>query len=391
MRAAVNVFGVKAASKPVLPPMKSLFLLPGLLLLVAPIQAQVLIESLPEPGIQPQVVVTAAGVVHLVYLKGDAKACDIRHATRRVGSSAWAAPITINSVPRSATAMGTIRGAQIAMGKDDSVQVIWNGSTNAKPGKMPQAPLLHARLLPGTKEFSPQQNLLGDTTALDGGASIAANDKGHVSIVWHAAPAGEMGEGARLVWARYSADDGRTFSAPTPLNSAQPGVCACCSLRAHLAADDTLSVLYRAATAPNARGMTLITQKAGRTTLTKLDDWRIAACPMSSASFLPTAQTVRAAWENDGQIITRLMGDPAASALKIGPKNAKHPALAQNTKGQTLITSVIGSGWSKAGSLHWEVLDAQGRATGSGEGEKLPVWSFAAAYANPDGSFVILH
>lgn len=370
--------------------MKSILLLPSLLLFAAPLHAQVQVESIPESGTQPQVIVTAAGMVHLVYLKGDPKACDIRHTSRRVEGGVWAAPVTVNSERRSAIATGTIRGAQIALGKDGSVQVIWNGSTNAKPGKMPQAPLLHARLLPGAKEFSPQQNLLGDTTALDGGASIAANDKGHVAIVWHAAPAGEMGEGTRLVWARYSADDGHTFSAPTPLNSAQPGVCACCSLRAHLAADDTLNVLYRAATTPNARGMTLITQKAGRTTLTKLDDWRIAACPMSSASFLPTAQTVRAAWENDGQIVTGLMNAPAQTAQKIGIKNAKHPALAQNAKGQTLVTSIIGSGWSKAGSLHWVILDSQGLETESGGGEKLPVWSYAAAYARPDGTFVIL-
>lgn len=370
--------------------MKSILLLPSLLLLAVSLHAQVQVESLPESGIQPQVAVTTAGVVHLVYLKGDPKGCDIRHSTRRAESGGWSAPVTVNSELRSGIATGTIRGAQMALGKDGSVQVIWNGSADTKPGKMPQSKLLYARLQPGAKEFSPQQNLLGDTTALDGGASIAANDKGHVSIVWHAAPAGEMGEGSRFVWVRYSVDDGRTFSAPTPMNPAQPGVCACCSLRAYLAADDTLSVLYRAATTPNARGMTLITQKAGRSTLTKLDDWRIAACPMSSASLLRTAETVRATWENDGQIVTSLMGAAASTPQKIGPKSAKHPALAQNTKGQTLITSVIGSGWSKAGSLHWDLLDAQGHITDSGEGEKLPVWSYAAAYARPDGSFAIL-
>jgi hypothetical protein len=124
--------------------------------------------------------------------------------------------------------------------------------------------------------------------------------------------------------------------------------------------------------------------------LTKLDDWRVAMCPMSSASLMSAAQTLRAAWENDGQIVTGLMGEPAASAQKVGPKNAKHPALAQNAKGQTLIASVIGSGWNKAGSLHWDLLDAQGRVTDSGDGDKLPVWSYAVAYARPDGSFVIL-
>ena len=207
------------------------------LLLAASIHAQVQVEPLPESGVQPQIVVTAAGVVHLVYLKGDPKACDIRHTSRRVEGGEWATPVTVNSKQRSAIAAGTIRGAQIALGKDGSVQVIWNGSADAKPGKMPQAPLLHARLLPGAKEFTPQQNLMGDTTALDGGASIAANEKGHVAIVWHAAPAGETGESARLVWVRYSADDGSTFSPPASLSATQPGVCACCSLRAHLGSD----------------------------------------------------------------------------------------------------------------------------------------------------------
>ncbi len=363
-------------------------LLPLLLPLAA--HAQVRIESLPEQGIQPQVAVTAAGMIHLVYLWGDPKACDVRHTTRKVDSGEWSPPITVNSEPLSAIAVGTIRGAQIALGKGGSVQVIWNGSTGGKKELMMRAPLLHARLQPGDKAFSPQQNLMGDTTALDGGASIAANDLGHVNVVWHAAPAGTAGEAARLVYARYSADDGLTFSAPRPLNAEQPGVCACCSLRAHLAADDTLTVIYRGAPAPTVRGMILLTKKADRTKLTKLDEWRVAMCPMSSASLLPATQSLRAAWENDGQIITGLMGNPAGSAQKVGPMNAKHPTLAQNTKGQTLITSVIGSGWNKAGTLHWDMLDARGTVTDSGGGEKLPVWSYPVAYAQADGSFVIL-
>ncbi|MBE7496143.1 MAG: hypothetical protein HS117_14465 [Verrucomicrobiaceae bacterium] len=275
--------------------------------------------------------------------------------------------------------------------KNGSVQVIWNGNTGGKKELMMRAPLLHARLQPGAKAFSAQQDLMGDTTALDGGASIAANDQGHVSVVWHAAPAGTQGEASRLVFARSSTDDGRTFSIPQPLNQQTPGVCACCSLRAHLAADDTLSVLYRGAPEPMSRGMVLLIHRAGRSTLTPLDDWRVAMCPMSSASLLPASPSLRAAWENDGRIILAQLGASATSGQKIGPKNAKHPALALNTRQQLLIASVIGSGWNKAGTLHWDLLDQAGRVSSSGDGGKLPLWSFPAAYACPDGSFVILH
>lgn len=360
------------------------------LLLTAPMHAQVQVEALPESGIQPQAVTTGSGLVHVVYLKGDPKGCDIRHATQKAAGGRWSAPVTVNSVPRSAIAAGTIRGAQIALGKDDSLQVIWNGSTNAKGAKPGQAPLLHARLLSGAREFTPQQDLLGETTVLDGGASIAANEKGHVAIVWHASPSGVSEERSRLVWVRYSADDGVTFSSPASLNASQPGVCACCSLRAHLASDDTLSVLYRAATSPKERGMHLITSKSGRATLKKLDDWNVAMCPMSSASLVPEARGLRAAWENQGRIVTTLLNVTTSNSENTGADDAKHPVLAHNVRGQTLIASVIGSGWAKAGRLHWELLDAQGKTVDSGDGEKLPVWSYAAAYALPDGSFVIL-
>lgn len=359
------------------------------LLLASSLSAQVQVEALPEAGIQPQVAMTAEGMVHLVYLKGDSKACDIRHTQRRAGDGQWSAPVTVNSTPLSAIATGTIRGAQIALGKEGSVQVIWNGSAGAKPDGTAQAPLLHSRLLPGAKAFNQQQNLLGDTTALDGAASIAANDHGRVAVVWHAAPAGKDDESSRLVWVRYSDDNGSTFSLPEALNSKHPGVCACCSLRTHLAADGTLHVLYRAAPTPTERGMWLITGKAGQSTLRKLDDWRVAMCPMSSASLMTSGLALRGAWENDGQIVTGLMGETSAP-LKVGPKNAKHPALAGNAKGQTLVASVIGSGWSKAGTLHWDILDAQGSIIQSGEEGKLAVWSYSSPYARPDGSFVIL-
>lgn len=362
------------------------------LLLPLAIHAQVFVEPLPKPGVQPQTVVSADGVVHLVYLLGDPMACDVRHTTRRAEGGGWTAPVTVNSEPHSAIATGAIRGAQIALGRDDSVQVIWNGNSGGKKDLMMRAPLLHARLQPGAKAFSTQQNLMGNTTALDGGAAIAADGRGRVCVVWHAAPAGAAGEAARLVYARHSADDGRTFSDPQPLNEEKPGICACCSLRAHLAADGTLTVLYRGAPAPASRGMILLTRKAGRSMLTPLDDWRVPMCPMSSASLLPAGPSLRAAWENDGQILTGLLDAPSTAAQKVGPKNARHPALAQNAKGQTLIASVIGSGWAKAGTLHRDLLDDQGRVTDSGDGvQKLPVWSFAAAYACPDGSFVILH
>ncbi len=352
--------------------------------------AEVRIESLPEPGLQPQVAVSSSGVVHLVYLLGEPGACDVRYTNRPSKGGAWIAPVTVNSEPGTAIATGTIRGAQLALGKGDSVQVVWNGSTGGKKERMMRAPLFHARLAPGANTFSPQQNLLGDTTALDGGASIAADGKGGVSLVWHAAPAGATGESSRLVYERQSKDDGLTFSTPAPLNLDQPGVCACCSLRAQLMDDGTLTVLYRGARSQASRGMVLLTRRNDRSRQVTIDDWNVAACPMSSASLMPSDQGLLAVWENEGRISTGIVGATVSGVQKTGPANAKHPALARNERGWNLITSVVGSGWNKAGTLHWELLDADGRTLDSGSGGRLPTWSFPAVHACPDNSFIIL-
>ncbi len=55
---------------------------------------------------QVQVVVSTGGIVPLVYLKGDPKACDVRYTTPRVDDLDLAAPVKVNSEPGSAIATG---------------------------------------------------------------------------------------------------------------------------------------------------------------------------------------------------------------------------------------------------------------------------------------------
>ena len=344
--------------------------------------AEVRLETLPEDGMQPQIAVSASGMAHLIYLKGNPKGCEVRYTSRAVDAPTWAPPMTVNSVPKSAIAMGTIRGAQLSLGKMDSVQVIWNGSA-AGAEDPASAPLWYARLEQGAGAFSRQGNLM-EGVALDGGASIAANGNGSVCVVWHAAPKVAEGERARIVWVKRSADDGYTFAKARPLNAASPGVCACCSLRASLGDDGVLHVLYRGAPEMDERGMRWISQRDGKTTVKVLDQWKLAACPMSSCAIHGTAM----AWENDGRICVSLGN--SASVVSLATAGAKHPVIAKSRSGLTLVASVVGSGWAKSGTLRWDLLDASGRIVDSGTGPKLPVWSFPAAYARTDGGFVVL-
>src|SRR5687768_14232068 len=175
---------------------------------VAARQQGVDLRRIPDGGLQPELAVGATGVVHLAYLTGDPAASDVFYVRSADDGRTFSPPVRVNSEPGSAIAAGVIRGAQIAVGRSGRVHVAWNGSNNAtpKPPLNPKTgrtgmPMLYARsMVNGTNAFEPQRNLMTRTTDLDGGGSIAVDERG-VYVAWHANGAdGEGGEAARRVW-----------------------------------------------------------------------------------------------------------------------------------------------------------------------------------------------
>ncbi len=366
-------------------------ILPLFLAALTAAATDVRLERVPEGGMQPQIATARDGTLHLVYLRGEPRGCDVRHAVKKPGASAWSTPRTINSTPHSAIAAGTIRGAQVAIGRDDSLHIVWNGVGDHKQ-QIP-SPLFYTRSLDGGMSFEPQRDLRADTQALDGGASVAASAKGGIFIVWHGAPAGaEPGEIHRRVYILKSTNNGTTFSTPQIANTADPGVCACCSLKAFITPGGELFTLYRAARSMSQRDIVLMTSRDGGTTFQHRDvgPWAINACPMSSASIISIGARTRGAWEAEGKVYTALL-DAGSDALAVSGEKARHPSLAVNSKGETLITWSIGTGWNKGGQLGWQVLDASGKPTAErGTQPGMPVWDFTAAYANGE-TFAVLY
>src|SRR5258708_673343 len=81
----------------------------------------------PDSGIQPQAAVDAQGTVHLIYYKGDSGAGDIFYVRQSAAAEEFSKPIRVNSQTGSAIAAGSIRGAQLAVGKNGRVHVAWDG------------------------------------------------------------------------------------------------------------------------------------------------------------------------------------------------------------------------------------------------------------------------
>ncbi len=192
------------------------------------------VEFVPTPdrGVQPQAVVDGSGTIHLVYLRGDPGASDVDYAARRSDETSFGPSIRVNSEPGTALAIGTVRGARIAIGRGGRVHIAWNGTQKAKPANpINGSPMLYARSDESRTRFEPQRNLMTRTAGLDGGGSIAADGSGNVYVTWHGQAKGSAGEGNRRLWVARSTDDGATFAPrnrpglarPAPAAAAGPG------------------------------------------------------------------------------------------------------------------------------------------------------------------------
>lgn len=357
----------------------------------------VAVLPVPGGGLQPQALTDAAGTVHLLYFKADpvegARRGDLFYVKRPAGAADFSAPIRINSRAGGAIAIGTVRGGQLALGRNGRVHAVWNGA-----GK-PEA-LNYARLNEAGTAFEEQRSLLGATSILDGGCTVAADAAGRVYVVWQALPAGAApGEDNRQVWVARSDDDGKTFAREAAARPSEPGVCPCCSMRAFAAGDGTLLIAYRAVGEGAHRDLRLLTSRdQGKTFAGRLlHPWQASACPMSTMALAEGPGGVVAAWETDGQVFFARAkagagdwGEPQA-APGTG-RNRKHPALAVDARGEILLAWTEGTGWQKGGDLAWQRYDRDGRPQGAPGRlvRGIPAWGLPAAAVGKDG-FVLIH
>lgn len=358
--------------------------------------SRVAVVRLPAGGIQPQVAVDRKGVAHVVYFAGEPANGDLYY-TFLNDAGGFSTPIRITS-PGSAIATGTVRGAKLAIGRNGIVHVIWNGSGKATPkGPNDATPMLYSRLRPGQRAFDAQRNLIQFATGLDGGGAIAADDRGRVTVAWHAGGPESKGEGDRRVWMTTSANDGATFPSEVAVSDAATGACGCCGMDALIDRSGSFFLLYRSAREIVHRDAYLLRSADGRQfSSTRLQDWNIGACPMSTFSLAEGPHGVFAAWETNGQVQFRRVDEAAPAGAPIeAPGNTgkrRHPTLAINARGEILLAWSEGTAWQKGGTVAWQVFDNNGRATlEKGQSLGVPVWGLTAVYARRDGGFTIVY
>ena len=377
-----------------------IFLSPNLQVLAAESPRVKLVRT-PDDGIQPQAALDAKGVVHLIYYKGNSGGGDVFCVRQEPGQDTFSKPVRVNSQPGSAIAVGTIRGAQLAVGKNGRVHVVWNGGNGATRAILDGkkiTPFLYTRSNDSGTGFEPERNLITYAAGLDGGGSVAADSQGNVYAFWHAAkPGNTNGEAGRAVFLARSKDEGRTFD-PEKLATDKPtGACGCCGMRAFADDEGNVFALYRADSEMVNRGETLLISRnrGADFEIAYTHGWKIATCPMSSAFLSESSAGVLAAAETHGKVF--FVGvDPKSGKVSepISPMatKAKHPVAVGNVRGEVLLVWTEGTGWAKGGAVAWQLYDRDRKPTSEkGRADGVPIWSLATAFAKPDGTFVIIY
>ncbi|HVR36224.1 MAG TPA: hypothetical protein VMS21_10285 [Methylomirabilota bacterium] len=350
----------------------------------------------PDGGIQPQAAVDAQGVVHLIYYKGDARSGDLFHVRQRPGQETFSDPVQLNTRPGSAMAIGTIRGAQIALGRNGRVHVAWNGRT-PEDGGHAMAPMLYTRMNDSGTGFEPERDVITSARGLDGGGSVAADPQGNVYVFWHApGPGGAEGEAGRAVFVARSSNDGETFAPEKPASTRPTGACGCCGMKAFADSAGNVLAWYRTASEMVNRDETLLRSRNRGVDFEVLysHGWKIATCPMSSAFLSETKDGVLAAAETHERVFyvrvnskTGRVSEPVSP-----PTRGKHPVVVGNDQGEVLLAWTEGTGWGQGGTVAWRVYDETGNPTSEqGRADGVPTWSLVAAVTRPDGGFVIFH
>jgi hypothetical protein len=362
--------------------------------------SDVTLLRVPQEGIQPQIVRDLMGNIHLVYYRGDPSNGDVYYAMSRDSGAHFSKPFRVNTQPGSAVALGNIRGARIAVGKNGRVHVVWNGSSKARPTAPGGTfPMMYTRLDDSGSAFEPERNLIEFAVGIDGGGAVAADEWGDVYVLWHAPLPGGKDESARRVWIKVSRDGGRTFDRESVAWDKPTGACGCCGLVGMADNKGSLYVLFRSAWEVTNRDMYfLFSRDQGRTFVGKdIAKWSVGYCVMSTESLSQDASGVLAAWEAEKQVFfsrvapqTGEMGLPVSAPGAAG--NRKYPVAVGNSRGQSLLAWTEGMAWKKGGTLSWQIFDKAGLPMGkTRHTEGVPAWSLIAAFARPDGTFTIVY
>ena len=374
-------------------------LLALLLTSVAPVWADVTIQKTPDEGLQPRLVQTADGDIHLLYFKKRinrpaAREGNLYYRPYLPDQGRFGLPVKVSSQAFNLQTVAISRAA-MAIGEDGRLHVMWYLAREAE--------YFYTRSNPERSQFEPQRAMVTEfKEGIDAGGDIAAIGS-QVAIVWGA---GDLTrEHERTMFARFSHDHGASFGEEMRVSDPALGACGCCSLAAEYLDDDTLVIAYRSAIDGVGRHMQILTlngvsadpESGQYQPLQALQQWEASFCPLSTNDIAYSGQDEPwIVFETEGRIVHMRLGMPETIAQAGEPyieTRQKNPAIAFNQSGEKLIAWGEAISHSRGGRLNLRLFDADGEVQTFRIEEEVQIadFSFPAAAALPDGGFLVLH
>jgi hypothetical protein len=250
--------------------------------------------------------------------------------------------------------------------------------------------------------FEPERNLITKYVGLDGGGTVAADDRGNVYVAWHAPAVPKGDEATRRVFVARSTDDGATFAREEPISDEPLGACGCCGMELLASPGGAVVGLFRTATQQVHRDTRafLFQGSLDRHWSATLDPAETGTCQMSTYALaeVPARHQFIAAWETLGRIrfgvysYRDMTTTDHPHDVPAAERSSKHPAVAIDKDGNVLVAWAVGTGWQRGGSVAWQVFDRELKpiAGARGTADGLPAWSRPAAFPASNG-FVVLY
>jgi hypothetical protein len=363
----------------------------AILVFTVPAFADVKVIRAPNDGQVPEVVVDAAGTVHMTYGKGQPG--NGFYVQSKDGGKTFNEPARLNREDDTVTC-GMERGPKFALGKDGVVHVTWLRFYKKGGGAM------YTRSTDGGKTFEPERRLESPQYGLDN-ATLAADADGNVFVAWTGHPGGNAKDeenpiSAPIVFVR-SSDNGKTFSKNDYLKSDHPvssHACGCCRLSASFGADGKLYIALRGGW-KNIRDPYLLVGPKDKNDFHCVriseDNWDFG-CPMMGIPFRADEKgRVLAGWMSDFKAYWSISDEGTKNfRSKVAtPQSSKRPQefplAVANAKGEVLFT------WKEGDRVLWATYNSDGTATGkSGTAGQLPNKLKQTAFVGADGKFYIV-
>ena len=361
--------------------------------------AEIRIQETPDGGVQPRLTVDDSGNVHLLYFKKRLSAPSAREGNLYYRQylpeqNRFGLPVKVSSNAFDIRTFAIAR-ASIAVGGEGRVHVVWYLPRDNQ--------YFYTRSNIERSQFQAQQAVVEEFgEGLDAGADIAALGS-QVAIVWGAGALSREYE--RTVYGRISTDSGATFSDELQMGNKDLGACACCSLATNFGDENELAIAYRSAIDGVGRHMQALTlqfadkaiQQGQYAELSKLQEWELSACPLSTNDITVDAQANQwLVFETEGRINQLQLGtgiDAVPVAEPFIKTRQKNPAVAINNQGDRLIVWGEAISQTRGGRLNMHLFadDGSDKNAGFTEEVSIPKFSFPAAAVLPSGDFLVLY